>query len=67
MGDAPFHQTRMGRQFYERQVPELLRQLARLNDNLEHLGALGLKAPPEEAPPAKEPDQTKDKHHDESQ
>jgi hypothetical protein len=30
-----FHQTRMGQQFYDRTVPELVRQLQRLNENLE--------------------------------
>lgn len=32
---APFHQTRMGQRFYEHTVPELVRQLTRLNDLLE--------------------------------
>ena len=32
-----FFQTRMGRQFYEHSVPELARQLRRLNDLLERL------------------------------
>ena len=35
--DTPFHQTRMGQQFYERTVPELVRQLERLNELLERL------------------------------
>lgn len=30
-----FFQTRMGRQFYEHTMPELVRQLARLNELLE--------------------------------
>ena len=37
MTHVPFHVTRAGREFYERHVPELLRQLARLNENLEAL------------------------------
>ncbi len=32
-----FFQTRMGRQFYEHTVPELVRQLERLNRLLERL------------------------------
>jgi len=30
-----FHLTRMGQTFYDRTVPELVRQLQRLNENLE--------------------------------
>ena len=32
MSEVPFYQTRMGRQFYEVTMPELVRQLTRLND-----------------------------------
>ena len=32
-----FFQTRMGRQFYEGTMPEIAKQLARLNDLLERL------------------------------
>jgi hypothetical protein len=32
-----FFQTRMGRQFYDHTMPELVRQLERLNDLLERL------------------------------
>jgi len=32
---AEFHETKMGRDFYDRTVPELVRQLTRLNQNLE--------------------------------
>lgn len=34
-----FFQTRMGRQFYEGTMPELVRQIARLNELLERLVA----------------------------
>ena len=37
MEQVPFHQTRMGQQFYERTLPELVRQIERLNDLLERL------------------------------
>ena len=37
MNETPFHQTRMGREFYDRTVPELVKQLTRLNDILERL------------------------------
>ena len=39
MNDVPFHQTRMGRDFYDRTVPELVRQLTRLNELLERVVA----------------------------
>ncbi len=32
-----FFQTRMGQRFYERTVPDLVRQLERLNANLERI------------------------------
>ena len=32
MSHVPFYQTRTGRQFYEVTMPELVRQLTRLND-----------------------------------
>jgi hypothetical protein len=37
MSEIPFHQTRMGRDFFDRTMPELVKQLARLNDILERL------------------------------
>ena len=37
MSDIPFYTTRMGRTFYEHTVPELVRQIARLNDLIERL------------------------------
>jgi hypothetical protein len=40
MSDTPFHQTRMGHTFYEATVPALVRELARLNTNLERLLAV---------------------------
>lgn len=50
MSDAPFHRTYMGQRFYEATMPGLVRQLARLNDNLERLIAVadGGKAKPDE-------------------
>jgi hypothetical protein len=32
MNDVPFYQTKMGRQYYDVTMPELVRQLTRLND-----------------------------------
>jgi len=32
---VPFHSTRMGQRYYEHTLPELVRQLTRLNDLLE--------------------------------
>ncbi len=37
MSETRFFQTRMGHTFYEHTVPELVRQLERLNDLLERL------------------------------
>ncbi len=37
MPEIPFFQTRMGQRFYENTMPELVRQLTRLNDLLERL------------------------------
>ena len=38
-----FFRTRMGHTFYESTMPSLVRELARLNDNLERLVALAAK------------------------
>ena len=35
MSDIPFYRTQMGHRFFEHTVPELVRQLTRLNDILE--------------------------------
>ncbi len=37
MSETPFYRTRMGQTFYERTMPELVKQLQRLNENLERL------------------------------
>ena len=37
MSEPQFFQTRMGRQYYDATVPNLVRQIARLNDLLERL------------------------------
>ena len=37
MSDTEFFLTRMGRTYYEHTLPELVRQLQRLNENLEQL------------------------------
>ncbi len=37
MTDVPFHVTRVGIRFYEHTRPELVRQIERLNKNLERL------------------------------
>jgi hypothetical protein len=39
MSDAPFHDTRMGRVYYEVTLPKLVQQLERLNENLERINA----------------------------
>jgi hypothetical protein len=35
--EVPFHATRMGQQFYERTLPELVRQITRLAEAVEKL------------------------------
>ena len=40
MSEPKFFQTRMGQRFYEHSVPELVRQLQRLNELLERLIAV---------------------------
>ena len=37
MSEPKFFQTRMGQRFYEAKMPELVAQLARLNDVLEKI------------------------------
>ena len=37
MSETPFHATRMGQRYYEATMPALVRELARLNDNIERL------------------------------
>lgn len=54
MSDVPFHLTRMGQTFYEGTMPRLVRELARLNDNLERL--LAEKQLETEPKPEQEPD-----------
>lgn len=56
MSDTPFHQTRMGHAFYEGTMPALVRELARLNANLERLlAAVEGKGEGAPEPGAKEP------------
>jgi len=37
MSETPFYKTRMGSIFYDKTMPELVKQLTRLNDILERL------------------------------
>ena len=46
MPEIQFFQTRMGQRFYESTMPELVRQLTRLNDLLERIAAKIEAAPP---------------------
>ena len=39
MSQIPFHNTRMGHTFFEHTMPELVRQITRLNDLLEQIAA----------------------------
>jgi hypothetical protein len=40
MSEIPFHTTRMGHTFYDGTMPSLVREIARLNDNIERLLAI---------------------------
>ena len=40
MSDTSFHLTRMGHTFYEATMPALVRELTRLNDNIERMLAV---------------------------
>ena len=40
MSDTSFHLTRMGQRYYEATMPALVRELSRLNDNIERLLAV---------------------------
>ena len=37
MSDIPFFRTQMGHRFYEATMPTMVRELAKLNENLERL------------------------------
>jgi len=55
-----FFRTRMGQTFYESTMPSLVRELARLNQNLERLVAIAEKQeakPAESAPAATTPEE----------
>lgn len=54
MSEIPFHSTRMGQRFYEGTMPTLVRELGRLNDNIERLLAVAERG----AKPASKPDVT---------
>ncbi len=47
---SDFHRTNMGHQFYEGTMPALVKQLKRLNDNLERIYPKDTPAQPEEKP-----------------
>ena len=49
-GDIPFYRTQMGHRFYEATMPTLVRELARLNENLERLLVAVERKPVAEAP-----------------
>ena len=53
MSDVPFYRTQMGHRFFEATVPGVVRELARLNDNLERLSRVLERDPrsPEPPPP----------------
>jgi hypothetical protein len=40
MNEIPFHRTGLGKQFFERTLPRLIKELTRLNNNLEKLCSL---------------------------
>ena len=51
MPEIQFFQTRMGQRFYESTMPDLVRQLTRLNDLLERIAArIEAATPPKTTP-----------------
>lgn len=52
-----FHRTSMGQRFFEATMPSLVRELARLNKNLERFLDLAEKAPAEPPVPAPAPEE----------
>ncbi len=50
MSDIPFFRTQMGHRFYEHTMPELVRQLTRLNEILERQSEERTAQPPPAAP-----------------
>ena len=56
MSGVPFHSTRMGQRYYEHTLPELVRQLTRLNDLLEKALTDEANAPVEPNPAKPETD-----------
>ena len=54
MSDTQYFQTRMGQRFYERTVPELVRQVQRLASAMEGRGAKPAAPVPSQATPALE-------------
>lgn len=52
MSDVPFHRTRMGQIFFEVTVPALVREIARLNTNLERLATRAARDDRSETPTA---------------
>ena len=49
---SEFFRTQMGHRFYESTMPSLVRELARLNENLERLAKLLERPAPDETAPA---------------
>ncbi|GAB5546986.1 MAG: hypothetical protein SangKO_067460 [Sandaracinaceae bacterium] len=56
MSGVPFHSTRMGQRYYEHTLPELVRQLTRLNDLLEKALTNEVNSPAEPNPEKPETD-----------
>lgn len=55
MSGIPFYATIMGHRFYETTMPDLVRELARLNKNLERVIALVEQLEPGAPPPGSAP------------
>ncbi|WAM28324.1 hypothetical protein [Myxococcus sp. NMCA1] len=55
MSGPAFFQTYMGQRFYETTMPQLVRQLGRLNDNLERLVAVAEQLPGQKESSSGEP------------
>jgi hypothetical protein len=64
MTDVPFYLTRMGARFYEHTLPELVRQLERLNQNLERLADLHVRAGFQQQPSTEKSDDPQGRDQD---
>ena len=64
MTEIPFHATPMGARYFESTVPALVRELQRLNANLERLADLQVRVGDQQQPQDKETERDEDLHEE---